>query len=127
VSSPAFPAGGAIPRQYTCDGRDISPPLRWTNVPGSAQQLSVVMRDADAPGGNFVHWRLTGIAPATRAIPTGVTAPGAKAGRNDFGTVGYRGPCPPRGVAHHYVITVEATSGGAVVGRGTLIGTYARR
>jgi Raf kinase inhibitor-like YbhB/YbcL family protein len=127
VSSPAFRAGGPIPARFTCQGQDVSPPLRLSGVPHAARELELVMRDPDAPGGNFIHWQLTGIAPTTRQLPTGQIPAGAKSGRNGFGSRGYRGPCPPAGHAHRYVITVTATAGAAVLGEGTLTGTYARR
>jgi Raf kinase inhibitor-like YbhB/YbcL family protein len=127
VSSPAFTSGGAIPSQFTCQGRDISPPLRLSRVPHNARELDLVMRDPDAPGGNFIHWQLTGLSPSTTRLAAGQNPAGAKLGRNSFGTVGYRGPCPPRGSTHHYVITVTARTGAAVLGVGTLTGTYARR
>ena len=127
VSSPAFAAGGSIPTGFTCQGQDISPPLRWSGVPQGARELDLVMRDRDAPGGNFIHWQLTGIPPSTRRLAAGETPPGAKAGRNDFGKLGYGGPCPPAGRAHHYVITLTARNGAAVYGAGSLVGTYARR
>jgi Raf kinase inhibitor-like YbhB/YbcL family protein len=127
VLSPAFAAGGRIPAQFTCQGEDVSPPLRFAKVPHAIRELDLVMRDPDAPGGNFVHWQLTDIPPSTRVLATGQTPPGAKAQRNSFGTIGYRGPCPPAGPAHHYVITVTARTGAAVLGVGTLTGTYARR
>ena len=127
VSSPAFAAGGPIPARFTCQGQDVSPPLRWTHVPSGARELNLVMRDPDAPGGNFIHWQLTGIPPSTRALTAGEIPPGAGVGRNDFGTTGYRGPCPPPGPAHHYVITLTAQAGAAVLGTGTLTGTYGRR
>lgn len=127
VSSPAFPAGGAIPAEFTCQGRNVSPPLRFARVPRGARELDLVMRDPDAPGGNFIHWQLTEIPPSTRALGAGQSPAGAKPGRNSFGSVGYRGPCPPRGAAHHYVITLTARTGAAILGTGTLTGTYARR
>jgi Raf kinase inhibitor-like YbhB/YbcL family protein len=127
VSSPAFAAGGAIPPRFTCQGQDVSPPLRWSDVPAAAQTVDIVMRDRDAPGGNFIHWRLEGIPRSIQKLLTGQVPFGTKVGGNDFGTLGYRGPCPPAGPAHHYVITVSALEGAAVVGRGTLVGTYARR
>lgn len=127
VSSPAFAAGGAIPARYTCQGQDVSLPLRWSGVPRGARELDLVMRDRDAPGGDFIHWRLGGIPASARGLATGQIPPGAKAGRNDFGKTGYGGPCPPRGRAHHYVITVTARTGTVVYGAGTLVGTYARR
>lgn len=127
VSSPAFAAGGQIPPRYTCQGPDVSPPLRFARVPRTARELDLVMRDPDAPGGNFIHWQLTGIPPSTRVLAADQAPSGATVGRNSFGTVGYRGPCPPAGPAHHYVITVTARTGAAVDGVGTLTGTYARR
>ena len=127
VSSPAFRAGGSIPTRFTCQGQDVSPPLRFSGVPSAAGELELVMRDPDAPGGNFIHWQLTGIPPTTRELATGQIPAGAKPGHNDFGTTGYGGPCPPAGHAHHYLITVTAKAGAAVLGAGTLTGTYARR
>lgn len=127
ISTPAFPRGGAIPSEFTCQGKDISPPLRWSGVPRATRALDLVMRDPDAPGGNFTHWQLTGIPPSTRSLAAGEVPAGAKAGPNDFGTIGYRGPCPPAGRAHHYVITLTARSGAAILGVGTLTGIYARR
>jgi Raf kinase inhibitor-like YbhB/YbcL family protein len=127
VSSPAYLPGGRIPARFTCQGEDVSPPLTWSGVPAPARELDLVMRDPDAPGGNFVHWQLSGIPPSTRALGAGQTPGGARPGRNSFGSLGYRGPCPPAGAAHHYVITVSARSGAALVASGTLTGTYARR
>ena len=127
VSSPAFAAGGRIPQRFTCQGQDISPPLRFARVPRAARELELVMRDPDAPGGSFVHWQLTGIPPSTRSLAAGEIPSGTKIGLNDFHRSGYGGPCPPAGPAHHYVITVTARAGAAVLGVGTLTGTYARR
>jgi len=141
LSSPAFAAGGPIPRRYTCDGGDVSLPLRWSGVPQGTQELVVVMRDSDAAGGAFLHWALAGIPPMTGALAAGSVPAGATAGRNSFGTVGYRGPCPPPGGAHHYLITLSALaarsglmsgfSAGQLQSRpvasGTLTGIYARR
>jgi Raf kinase inhibitor-like YbhB/YbcL family protein len=126
VTSPAFAPGAAIPRQYTCDGRDVSPPLRWSGVPANATQISIVMLDPDAPGGVFHHWGMRFPA-SVRSVSAGKVPRGAVEGKNDFGTLGYRGPCPPAGPAHHYVIVVTATSGRSAVAHGTLTGTYARR
>jgi Raf kinase inhibitor-like YbhB/YbcL family protein len=127
VSSPAFASGGTIPTQFTCQGQDISPPLRWSGVPHAARQLDLVMGDRDAPGGNFIQWQLTGIPTSVRGLAAGQVPAGAKAGQNDFGKIGYGGPCPPTGRAHQYLITVTARTGAAVYGAGTLVGTYARR
>jgi Raf kinase inhibitor-like YbhB/YbcL family protein len=127
VTSPAFVGGAAIPSQFTCQGADISPPLQWSGIPHGARELALVMRDRDAPGGNFIHWQVTAISPSTRGLAAGEIPAGARAGRNDFGKIGYGGPCPPPGRAHHYVITLTARNGAAVYGSGTLVGTYARR
>jgi Raf kinase inhibitor-like YbhB/YbcL family protein len=127
VSSPAFAPGGRIPAEFTCQGRDISPPLRIARVPRGARTLEIVMRDLNASAGNFIHWQLTGVPASTRSLPAGATPAGAQASRNSFGTIGYRGPCPPAGSEHHYVIAVTARSGAAILGSGTLSGTYARR
>jgi Raf kinase inhibitor-like YbhB/YbcL family protein len=128
VSSPAFVNGKRIPRRYTCDGKDISLPVRWTGVPGGARQLTVVMRDPDAPGGNFIHWKLSEVPASSLELVAGRVPPGVVQGRNSFGTTGYRGPCPPRGAqAHHYVITVIALRGRRAIALGTVTGIYARR
>ena len=108
VSSPAFAAGGTIPKQYACPS-NVSLPLRWSGLPAGTGELALEMIDIDAPGGGFVHWALAGISPSTRGIAAGDPIPGgAVAGRNSFGHVGYSGPCPPPGQAHRYVITLFA-------------------
>ncbi|MBV8429691.1 MAG: YbhB/YbcL family Raf kinase inhibitor-like protein, partial [Solirubrobacterales bacterium] len=78
VTSPAFAPGRPIPDRFTCQGEDVSPPIALTGVPKTAQQLGLVMRDPNAPGGNFIHWQLTGIPPSTRHIATGQTPAGAR-------------------------------------------------
>jgi Raf kinase inhibitor-like YbhB/YbcL family protein len=134
LTSPAFKPGGAIPRQYTCDGAGAPIPLAWSGVPKSAKELVLMMRDPDAPSGDFIHWAVAGINPRSNT-PTGVN------GRNSEGRAGYAAPCPPPGRPHHYVITLSALSGPsklkpgfapdqlrtAAVGIATLVGTYARR
>lgn len=128
VRSTAFAPGGAIPRLYTCDGRDISPPLRWSGIPGDATQLMLVMNDLDAPGGDFIHWQMSELSPRSGGLSAGGAPAVGIAGTNSFGTTGYRGPCPPRGgPPHHYVITVTALGDGRDVATGTLTGAYARR
>jgi Raf kinase inhibitor-like YbhB/YbcL family protein len=109
LKSPAFAAGARIPSAYTCQGRDISPPLRWSNVPAGTRGLALEMVDIDAPGGTFVHWALIGISPSIKGLAAGESVPpDAVAGRSSFGSVGYRGPCPPAGKPHRYVITLLA-------------------
>jgi Raf kinase inhibitor-like YbhB/YbcL family protein len=141
LSSPAFHSDGPIPRRYTCDGPDLSPPLRISGVPARTRELVLLMRDPNAPSGNFVHWALAGISPRTTQLRAGGVPGQIIPGRNSFGSLGYRGPCPPRGEeAHHYVITLNALSGPsalkpgftadqlqtAAVGIATLTGTYRR-
>jgi hypothetical protein len=142
LTSPAFRPGAAIPRVYTCDGRQSSPPLRWTGVPRAAKELVLVMRDPDAPSGPLVHWAVAGIAPTTSGFPAGGVTGQVIPGRNSFGSLGYSGPCPPAGArAHHYVLTLSALASPSGLRPGfnpdqlqaralaiaTLIGTYARR
>lgn len=108
LSSPAFVDGGTIPKQYACP-RNISPPLRWSGVPAGTREFALEMIDPDAPGGSFVHWALAKIPAATTSLAAGeAIPPGAVAGRNGFGSIGYGGPCPPPGQRHRYVITLLA-------------------
>ncbi len=106
VTSTAFVAGGALPAEHTCDGADISPPLAWTGVPAGTVELAVTVRDADVSG--FVHWVVAGIDPAVVGLGAGGVPEGAVEAMNGFGTVGWRGPCPPDGEVHRYDITVHA-------------------
>ncbi|MGQ9458922.1 MAG: YbhB/YbcL family Raf kinase inhibitor-like protein [Anaerolineae bacterium] len=113
VESPAFSPGGDIPRPYTCDGPDLSPPLRWSEPPAGTQSLALICDDPDAPAGTWVHWVLYRIPATVRELPEGVPkrdtlADGSRQGRNDFGKVGYGGPCPPRGPKHRYFFKVYA-------------------
>jgi Raf kinase inhibitor-like YbhB/YbcL family protein len=135
-----FTPGGLIPRRHTCDGQDVSPPLRATGIPPGTRELVVVMVDHDA--GDFMHWGIAHLTPRASEVPPGAKPAGAVLGRNGFGSLGYRGPCPPAGDgAHHYEITVYALSrpsmlkpgfsAGAVAGLpvlaiGSLSGRYAR-
>jgi hypothetical protein len=105
LSSSAFAEGEPIPARYTCDGDDVSPPLRIGGLPEGTQSLALVMDDPDAPGGTWDHWIAFDISPTTD-IPEDVGLLG-KAGRNSWGRTGYGGPCPPRGT-HRYVFRVFA-------------------
>lgn len=110
--SPAFEAGGGthfIPRKFTCDGQDVSPPLDWTGTfpDGTAAEWAIVVDDPDANG--FIHWVVAGIPGDVTSLPEGAGTPstsGYSQGPNSFGTTGYRGPCPPSGRAHHYVFSL---------------------
>jgi Raf kinase inhibitor-like YbhB/YbcL family protein len=113
--SPAIPPGGEIPAQYTCDGTDISPPLSWSGVPQGTQSLVVVIEDPDAPSGVFRHWAAFDIPPGSPGLDAGYTATrpatGLHEARNDFGKIGYSGPCPPKGHGiHHYHFRLLAIS-----------------
>lgn len=112
VKSPAFENGGYIPSKYTCDGEDISIPLVFEEVPSSAKSLVIIMDDPDAPMGVFVHWVIYNIPSDINSLPEGIpNVPaleyGILQGVNDFGKIGYGGPCPPSG-AHRYFIKVYA-------------------
>ncbi len=99
LTSSAFAPGGTIPRRHTCDGEDHSPPLSWSPPPAGTRSLALILDDPDAPGGRFIHWLAWGITPQAGGLADGEAAP--LEGRNDFRTVGYRGPCPPRGHGRH--------------------------
>ena len=101
IESPAFGEGAMIPREYTCEGDDVSPPLRFGRVPEAAKSLVLVVIDGDAPQGSIVHWLLWNIPPDQSEIDRASVPAGARQGRNDFRKVGYTGPCPPAGV-HRY-------------------------
>jgi Raf kinase inhibitor-like YbhB/YbcL family protein len=108
LKSGAFAHGEPIPRRYTCDGEDLSPPLAWADVPREAPALALLVDDPDAPSGSFTHWLAWGIDPDSGGLREGERAPFE--GRNDFGTIGYRGPCPPAGTPHRYVFVLFALS-----------------
>jgi hypothetical protein len=107
VHSSAFRPGELIPRKFTCHGANESPPLAFKGVPPSAKSLAIVLEDPDAPGGLFTHWLAWNIEPGVPEVKTASVPSGAVQGRNDFGKIGYGGPCPPSGV-HRYVFRVLA-------------------
>jgi len=148
VTSSAFVEGGLIPPRYTCDGADISPPLRWDAVPEGTKSIALISDDPDAPMGTWVHWVLFNLPPDTKElaenIPPNKTLPnGAKQGTSDFGRIGYGGPCPPSGT-HRYFFKIYALDAvidlpagarkqqlvkameGHILGQGQLIGKYKR-
>ena len=113
LRSTAFPAGGTIPKNFTCDGPDVSPSLSWTEPPAGTQSLALIMDDPDAPGRVWVHWVIFNLPAGARSLPEGVGKEGelpdySRQGRNDFGKLGYNGPCPPRGPAHRYFFKLYA-------------------
>jgi hypothetical protein len=116
VSSEAYIHGQPMPVRYTCLGEDISPAVRWERAPNGTVSFAVVVEDPDAPSGTFTHWLVYGILRDQSALPEGLpkereVAGGIRQGTNDFGTVGYRGPCPPEGSSHRYILRVYALDG----------------
>jgi Raf kinase inhibitor-like YbhB/YbcL family protein len=112
IASPAFEDGRPIPSKYTCDGENVSPPLEWSDVPTRARSVALICDDPDAPKKDFVHWVVYNVPPDRTALPEHVKpserlADGGSQGKNDFGKVGYGGPCPPSGT-HHYRFTLYA-------------------
>jgi Raf kinase inhibitor-like YbhB/YbcL family protein len=108
--------GSPIDPRYTCDGDDVSPALTWARAPEGTIELALIVEDPDAPSGTFTHWLTFGLPPASVAVPQRVPAtqsqiPGPTPltqGRNDFGDVGYGGPCPPEGETHTYLFRLLA-------------------
>jgi Raf kinase inhibitor-like YbhB/YbcL family protein len=98
----AFPEGGTIPALHACDGADLSPALEWSGAPAETKSFALITDDPDAPGGVWNHWLLYNIPPSVHAIAQGFQ-PGSLGGsaRNDFGKLGYNGPCPPKGHGPH--------------------------
>ena len=112
LTSSAFKNGQAIPRQYTCDGIDISPPLEWKSLPKTAKTIALIADDPDAPSGTFVHWVLYNLPAENIGLvenvpPTETIKGGGIQGKNGFGKIGYGGPCPPSGT-HRYFFKVYA-------------------
>jgi Raf kinase inhibitor-like YbhB/YbcL family protein len=142
LTSSAFDACAQIPKQFTCDGENISPPLKWNGAPSGTQSFAVIMNDPDAPSGDFTHWLLFNIPASASQLAQGEQQLGT-AGQNDFGKIGYGGPCPPSG-RHRYIIhlyaldstlslqsgalrrQVEQAMPGHVLGEATLTASYSR-
>ncbi len=154
LKSSAFEAGAAIPKKYTEDGDDVSPPLAWDNVPAGTKELALICDDPDAPSKDpWVHWVLYKLPSDVRELPEGVATdekldspPGALQGINSWTsgrTVGYRGPAPPSGTHHYHFrlyaldspLKLEAKANkaavlramkGHILAEGELAGTYKR-
>lgn len=153
LTSPAFAGGGEIPRRYTCEGRDVSPPLAWRGAPEGTKSFALVVTDPDAPDPAaprtpWVHWVVVDLPLSARGLPedagAGDLPGGARHGTNDWKRRGYGGPCPPVG-RHRYVhvlyaldaklpaleaptrAELERAMAGHVLGRAELVGTYAKR
>jgi len=109
LTSQGFQNGGTIPAKYTCDGKDISPPLSWGTVPDGAKSLALIVDDPDAPGGIFTHWVLFNLPATTRSLPEGVPKldrldGGGIQGMNNFDKKGYNGPCPPKLHTYRFIL-----------------------
>jgi Raf kinase inhibitor-like YbhB/YbcL family protein len=107
LSSSAFSDGSAIPRRFTCDGEDLSPPLEWSDAPAGTRSFVLICDDPDAPAGTWHHWAAYDIPASQAALAPGAGGHAQKRGLkqaiNDFGRAGYGGPCPPhRHGPHHY-------------------------
>lgn len=148
ITSAAFTEGGSIPGKYTCDGADVSPPLKWT-APAGAKSYALICDDPDAPAGTWVHWVIFNIPAGTTSLdenvpPDRTVSGGAAQGTNDFRKIGYGGPCPPGGT-HRYFFKIYALDSplrldpgatktallkameGHVIAQGQLIGKYKRQ
>lgn len=98
-ATPAWPAGGIIPREFTCDGSDVSPPMVWAGAPADTTELAIVVDDTNADG--FVHDLVVSIPPTTTEAAAGQPPAGSTPLANSFGSIGWKGPCPPSGL-HQY-------------------------
>jgi Raf kinase inhibitor-like YbhB/YbcL family protein len=151
LTSDAFREVEAIPTKYTCDGNDISPALRWSDIPPNTKSFALICEDSDAPLGVFTHWVLYNLPPTVTELPEGAPAEGRLAngaiqGRNDFKRIGYGGPCPPpKDGARRYFFRLYAPDAelqlqagarredivlameGHVLARGQLMGAYQRK
>ena len=149
ISTKSFSSGGEVPKRYTCDGADLSPQLAWGDAPAGTQSLALIVDDPDAPRGAFTHWVAYDLPPRTRELaedaPQASQLPGGGSqGRNDFGKIGYNGPCPPPGKPHRYFFRlfaldktlglkpgasrkeVESAMQGHVLAQGEVMGRYGR-
>ena len=149
ISSPAFKEGEMIPAKYTANGENISPPLNWENIPPNTKTIAIINDDPDAFGGDWVHWVIFNIPAKTTGLPENVAPKEVldnkvRQGTNDFPTIGYKGPQPPKGV-HRYMykiyaldIELDLAAGatkqqllkameGHILDRGLFMGKYAKK
>jgi len=141
VTSPAFTNNGLIPREYTCDGNDVNPPISIEGIPEGTKSIVLIVDDPDAPRGTWDHWIVWNILPGQKIEEKSV--PGIE-GFNDFGRRSYGGPCPPSGT-HRYFFKVyaldttlnlssnsrkkdvEKAMAGHILAQGQIVGLYSRR
>jgi len=107
--SNAFTEGAWIPALHSCQGADVSPSLEWSGGPSETLSYALIVEDPDAPAGTWCHWllydlgaKLQGLAQGYKPATLGVS------GTNDFGKLGYGGPCPPKGRPHRYFFKLHA-------------------
>lgn len=142
LQSPHFAHHQEIPARFTCQGEDISPDLQFSAVPPGTKSFVLIVEDPDAPSGTFVHWLAWDIPSQAVGLHEGEKAP--KEGINGFGSVGYKGPCPPPGKPHRYFFRLFAVDtllslkqgaskeallaaiSGHILAQAELVGTYAR-
>jgi Raf kinase inhibitor-like YbhB/YbcL family protein len=113
LTSPDFSPGGIIPKALTCDADDLSPALQWKAPPSATQSFALIADDPDAPVGTWVHWVIFNLPPNLRSLPQNFpkveqSPDGSRQGNNDFGKIGYGGPCPPPGKPHRYFFKLYA-------------------
>lgn len=113
ISCPAFTNGAPVHSTYTCTGKNLSPELEWSGLPEKAQSLVLILEDPDAPGGTFYHWIVYALNPLIGKLPGAqpkelILGDFGLQGINDFGRIGYDGPCPPPGKMHRYILTLFA-------------------
>lgn len=116
LSSSSFTNGELIPKKFTCDGADVSPQLSWTSPPPNTKALALIADDPDAPMGTWTHWVLYDLPADARLLSENLAKTpelpdGSRQGKNDFGKIGFNGPCPPPGKAHRYFFKLYALDG----------------
>ena len=144
LTSSAFVHNGTIPRSYTCQGLNVSPPLLFGAVPSSTKSIAFIMDDPDAPQGTWTHWLWWNAQPSLQTLPQNTLPLEAVQGTTSAGSVGYHGPCPPAGT-HRYVfhayaldtlLTLSSSTTapllrsamqGHILAQGQLIGLYSQR
>lgn len=132
-----------VPQKYTCDGEDVNPPLKFSDIPPDSESLVIITDDPDSPSKTWVHWVIWNISPDRKEIQEGKIPEEAEEGLNDFGECGYRGPCPRKG-SHRYQFKiyaldiflnlptestkedVERAISGHVIAKAALTGIYSR-
>lgn len=142
VSSPEFEQFQSIPDKFTCQGENISVPLKFLDTPKETKSFAIIVDDPDAPSGVFTHWVAWNIPAKPGVLVEGQQTPGK--GKNSYGKTGYKGPCPPPGKPHRYFFKVfaldtilELNEGaskeellkameGHILSQSELVGTYQR-